>query len=65
MMKRKRGGGSFARTLQRMVLDDVPGMRVATTLSCMRHSGTIRRPGLALFGSRRGGMPLAGRARGW
>ncbi len=56
----RRGG---KRTLQRMPFGD-PGRRATMGLSCTRHSGVKCRPGLDVFGSRRGGIPLAGAERG-
>jgi len=60
---------SCRRTLQMMSLggdgdDDEPGIRAAIGFSCVRHSDVRRSPGLLFVGSRRGGIPLAGRARG-
>ena len=44
--------------------DEEPGTRAAILFSCVRHSDVDRRPGLIFAGSRRGGIPLAGLARG-
>jgi hypothetical protein len=37
-----------------------PGRRAAMGLSCTHHSGAMCRPGLAVLGSRRGGIALVG-----
>ena len=52
------------RTLHTMSFRGEPCMRAAIEFSCTRQSGDMRSPGLAFAGSRRGGIPLAGRARG-